>query len=201
MFKDLLKLQLAYKDSDYSRTVVVQKDLSLAFLHEVIQVSFGWLNYHLYNFTDAKGGVYESDADAMDVPLEEGQKMFMAAEVAIGKVLKKAGDKLDYMYDFGDGNEIEITCLNAKADFAATDFASVGPDLVEDSSGFGFTPGIVKLLTKKGRKTAEATACEEWLAAAFGKTPAAVLKEPSADEIRARVWHLHEIICTAFPAK
>ena len=53
MAKDLMKLQLAYRGSDYSRTVVVQKKFSLVFLHEVIQVSFGWLNYHLYNFVDA----------------------------------------------------------------------------------------------------------------------------------------------------
>ena len=94
MVKDLVKLQLAYNGSEYSRTVVVQKQFSLAFLHEVIQVSFGWLNYHLYNFEDAMGTVYESDADAMDLPLDKGQKMLLAAEMAIGKALKKAGDKL-----------------------------------------------------------------------------------------------------------
>ena len=201
MANGLYKLKLAYKGSDYSRTVVVQKKFSLAFLHEVIQASFGWLNYHLYNFVDAKGAVYESDADAMDLPLDKGQKMLLAAEVAIGKVLKKAGDKLDYMYDFGDGNEIEVSCLGTTSDFAVEDFASIGPDLVEDSAGFGFTPGIVKLLAKKGKKSAKAAECEAWLAAAFGKAPSAVLREPSADEIHARVWHLHELVCTALPAK
>ena len=200
MAKDLMKLQLAYKGSEYSRTVVVQKKFSLAFLHEVIQVSFGWLNYHLYNFVDAKGVVYESDADAMDLPLDKGQKMLLAAEVAIGKVLKKVGEKLDYMYDFGDGNEIEITNLGAVSGFDVTDFASVGPDLIEDSGAFGFTPGIVKLLAKKGRKSARAQECEAWLDGAFGKTVRAVLREPSAAEIHARVWHLHELVCTALPA-
>ena len=34
MAKDLMKLQLAYKGSEYSRMVVVQKKFSLAFLHE-----------------------------------------------------------------------------------------------------------------------------------------------------------------------
>ena len=36
---------------------------------------------------------------------------------------------------------------------------------------------------------------------AFGKTARAVLREPSASEIHARVWHLHELVCTALPAK
>ena len=34
MAKDMMKLQLAYKGSEYSRTVVVQTKFSLAFLHE-----------------------------------------------------------------------------------------------------------------------------------------------------------------------
>lgn len=136
--------------------------------------------------------MYESDADAMDLPLDKGQNMLLAAEVDIGKVLKKAGDKLDYMYDFGDGNEIEITNLGAVSGFDVADFASVGPDLVEDSAAFGFTPGIVKLLAKKGKKSAQAQECEAWLDGTFGKTVRAVLREPSAAEIHARVWHLHE---------
>ncbi len=202
MDKDLLlKIRLDYKGSDYSRTVVVQKKFSLAFLHEVIQVSFGWLNYHLYSFEDAKGVIYESDVEAFDIPLGKEQRRLLASEVAIGDALKNVGDTLDYMYDFGDGNEIEVTNLGAVSDFVTSDFASVGPDLVEDAGGFGFTPGIVKLLSKKGRKSAKALDCEDWLAGAFGKTPAAVLREPSADEIHARVWHLHELVYTAFPVK
>lgn len=195
----LLKLKLDYKGADYSRTVVVQKKFTLAFLHEVIQVSFGWLNYHLYNFEDAKGVVYESDAEAFDVPLGKGQRRLLAPEVAIGDVFRKVGDTLGYMYDFGDGNEIEITNLGAVSGFGVSDFASVGPDLVEDAGGFGFTPGIVKLLSRKGKKSAKAQDCEEWLSNAFGKTAAAVLREPSADEIHARVWHLHELVFTAVP--
>ena len=201
MAKDLLKLKLAYKDSEYSRTVVVQKNFSLAFLHEVIQMSFGWLNYHLYNFTDAKGTVYESGVDAMELPLDKGREVLLAAEVAIEKVLKKVSDKLDYMYDFGDGNEIEITYLGAVSDFDVADFASVGPDLVEDSGAFGFTPGIVKLLSKKGKKSVQAQECEAWLEGAFGKTVRAVLREPSADEIHARVLHLHELVRKALLVK
>ena len=78
---------------------------------------------------------------------------------------------------------------------------SVYADFVEDSAGFGFTPGIVKLLSKKGRKSVQAQECEAWLDGAFGKTVRAVLREPSAAEIHARVWHLHELVCTALPAK
>ena len=65
-----------------------------------------------------------------NLPLDKGRKMLLAAEVAIGKVLKKEGDKLDYLYDFGDGNEIAITNLGAVSGFDVADFASVGPDLV-----------------------------------------------------------------------
>ena len=96
---------------------------------------------------------------------------------------------------------IRFTNLGAVSGFDVADFASVGPDLVEDSGAFGFTPGIVKLLVKKGKKSVQAQECESWLDGAFGKTVSAVLCEPSAAEIHARVWHLHELVCTALPAK
>ncbi len=51
------------------------------------------------------------------------------------------------------------------------------------------------------RALCKAQECEAWLDEAFGKTASSVLREPSAAEIHARVWHLHELVCTALPAK
>lgn len=202
MDKTYLKLKLDYRGSDYSRTVDVPKELSLVFLHEVIQVAFGWLNYHEYQFTDAKGNLYEADAEGDDLArLDASRKIVEASGVAIGKLLKKPGDRLLYTYDLGDGNEIEIQCLDVMSTVVGSDFKSVGPDLVEDSAAFGFTPGIVKLLSKKGRKTASAKECEAWLEAAFGKNPQSVLREPYAEEIFNRVWRLISFVYDAFPTR
>lgn len=196
---DVVKVKLAYRGGDYSRTVLVHKDFSLAFLHEVIQESFGWLNYHLYKFVDADGVKYDSGIALEDVSDEMKKNMQMAADVAIGSVLKSEGDKLLYWYDFGDDNEVDVICLGYTDDFYPEEFDSVGPDLIEDSGAFGFTPGIVKLLSGKGRKSAKAIECADWVASAFGKTPESVLREPSASEIHARVWHLHQVVSTALP--
>ncbi len=203
MKKEFLKLKLVYVGTDYSRTVAVPRAFSLAFLHEVIQTSFGWLDYHVHQFTDAKGVRYDRDPEANEIPLEKGEKLLCTADVKIGSVLKKVEDKLTYVYDLGDNNEIEITNLGPIAgEFpVASDFASTGPDMVEDSGALGFTPGIVKLLSKRGKVGKKALECIDWLDAVFGKTPSAVLREPSAGEIEARVMRLVELVITALPAE
>ena len=43
-------------DRIVSRTVVVPGDWSLAFLHMVIQKTFGWLDYHQYDFSKSEKG-------------------------------------------------------------------------------------------------------------------------------------------------
>ena len=48
MAKDMMKLQLAYKGSEYSRTVVVQKRFSLAFLREPSAAEIHARVWHLH---------------------------------------------------------------------------------------------------------------------------------------------------------
>ncbi len=201
MKKEFLGLKFAYVGTDYSRTIVVPRVFSLAFLHEVIQASFGWLDYHVHQFIDAKGVRYDRDPEAIEIPLEKGEKVLCTADVKIEAVLKKKGDTLGYIYDFGDYNRIEITNLGPiPGEFPTpSDFASTGPDLVEDSAALGFTPGIVKLLSKKGKPSKKVLDCINWLDAAFGKTPNGVLREPSASEIEARVMHLVGLVLEALP--
>lgn len=202
MRKDFLILRLESADAGSSRTVVVPKMFSLAFLHEAIQAAFGWLGCHGYQFEDAGGNLYGDgeDGDFTDPPDGRG-KTVAASKAAIGKPLKKSGDTLAYMYDFGDGNEIRVTCLGAAREASADDFASSGPDLLEDSAAFGFTPGVVSLLSGRRRKSARAMECAAWLDSAFGRTPQSVLREPSAEEIAFRIGRLMALVRNALPAR
>ena len=93
-------------DRIVSRTVVVPGDWSLAFLHMVIQKTFGWLDYHQYDFSksekdcERKWTINSEELGDLDDYMESSQ-------TSIIDVLGKKGDKLSYTYDLGDCNEVK----------------------------------------------------------------------------------------------
>jgi hypothetical protein len=83
------------------RRIQIPSAASLGFLHDVIQVAFGWEGYHLNRFQDGRGREWGEPP-----VLDRGG--FMAAaladeeEASIGEVLRAEGAVLEYVYDFGD---------------------------------------------------------------------------------------------------
>lgn len=199
--KDLIKLTLRYRGPEelpkgcvYLRRVVVPSTSSLAFLHEVIQIAFGWMNYHMYQFTKGKVCYVSIDGDS---PFY-GKRF--AKDFAIGEVLPRKGSACVYEYDFSDGNTVDVRCegfVEGDKDMNAF-WESKGVDMVEDSASFGYAPGIVELLTQRP-KSKEAKACIQWLDMAFGFTPSHVLREPTSQEIACRVLHLIQLIMFSLP--
>lgn len=202
MAKGLIKLSLAYRggasapltDDVFVRTVIVPSEYSLVFLHAVIQESFGWLNYHQFAFI--KDGITYDMPESDDIPLEQDERE--AARTPIGLLFSKAGEKCSYEYDFGDSNEVEITYKGSVVEFDDKDFEAVGSNLIEDSAGFGYTQGIIELLTKK-KRTAKAKECIKWLDEAFDLTPEEVLEPPCASSIADRVWKLIDFVQNSIP--
>ena len=167
---NFMQLKMESKQFPIVRTVVLPEECTLAFLHRVIQDAFGWLDYHLYEFTDAKGRRYFD-------PTDEGSELddakpVDATTVALAKVFKKRGDTLDYEYDFGDGNEVGITFVarpkSNRGGFEAC-FESKGPNMIEDSMGLGGTGGVCEIL-RAGRKNKNYRQAVDWLYAAFRLT-------------------------------
>jgi len=78
------------------RRMMVDSGTSLFYLHNYIQLVFGWKNYHLYRFD--KNGVEFSDPR-----LYEGEPVIDVKVIPLDTVLKEPGDSLIYEYDFGDG--------------------------------------------------------------------------------------------------
>lgn len=197
--KPFVKLRLDYVDSDYSRTLVVPQAWSLAFLHEVIQAAFGWLGYHAYAFQGpGERGVRYELPDDCGCSCEDCGRCASPEATAIAEVLGRKGSELTYEYDFGDGNQVLVTSLGAVAKIEPKDFASVGPDLIEDAGGLGFMPGIVKIL-RGSKRGGDYRLCVDWLKAMWNRTPEAVLREPEAGEIAGRVWRLVRAVETAIP--
>ena len=83
------------------RRIQVPSAASLGFLHNVIQVAFGWDGYHLHRFHDGRDREWGEPPDLDD----GGYRAATFAdeeEADLGKVLRAEGAVLEYVYDFGD---------------------------------------------------------------------------------------------------
>lgn len=192
-----IKLKMDFGET-VSRTVVVPADWSLAFLHGVIQSVFGWLDYHQYEFSvpgDAQKRRWTEQIEDLD---DIGMGMCLeSSEMPMSQLLKKKDDKVAYTYDFGDNNEVEITLLGMVKKPNPKEFASNGPDVVEDSAGMGGVEGIVAIAKQgKGRQYKQ---LEDWLWGAFKKRIDDVLDYPNVRDIYTRVFHLVKTASTANP--
>ena len=191
-----LQLKLESKDYPVMREIVLPGEGTLALLHQAIQATFRWLDYHLYEFTDAKGARYaealDDGNDDMDAPPVD------ATTVTLDKVFKKAGTKLDYMYDFGDGNEVEVTFMKkVKPPFLPL-FATEGPYMIEDSRGVGGEKGVWSILKNpKGKDYEEIVS---WLWGAFHLTPEQALYHPTASDIYGKIFKLVKLLGTGTPS-
>jgi len=90
------------------REVEVASFMTLAALHDVLQVLMGWDDYHLWSFELGDRRFEFPDPDGMSfakTPPEDPTR------VTLGGLLTKKGQKLDYNYDFGDDWWVEISVV------------------------------------------------------------------------------------------
>ena len=108
MVKTLRKtyqLKITLKDSKPPiwRRFLIEDSVTLAKLHDALQIIMGWTDSHLHQFVAANNfyGVPNPDFDFSDI-LDE--KKFR-----LSQLLKKEKDSVLYEYDFGDGWRHQIT--------------------------------------------------------------------------------------------
>lgn len=101
-----LKITLAGSTPPVWRRVLVPADIRLDQLHDVVQVSFGWEDQHLHQFS--VGHPYRADT-VYAVPRSDpfgdrsrGPQVVDERRVALRDVAPDVGSKLSYLYDFGD---------------------------------------------------------------------------------------------------
>lgn len=89
-----IKIVLRAVRPPVSRRVQIPGEATLAELHDVVQAAMGWTNSHLHEFDigGARYGQPDPDWDT-DVADETNAKLFRLVGV---------GDKVEYVYDFGD---------------------------------------------------------------------------------------------------
>ncbi len=86
------------------RRIEVASDLGLDDLHDVLQVCFGWQDYHLYRFTTGPehepGVAFACAADLVEA--YEGDQDLPTWDVRVDELLAEPGERLYYQYDYGD---------------------------------------------------------------------------------------------------
>ncbi len=98
----LLKITLI--DSDLWRRVMIPHGFSFSQLHEVIQIIFGWENYHKHEFTAAGIAIVPDEEEDVDFLPEDFK---YESDVSLDIIL--LNEKIiEYAYDFGDGWELTI---------------------------------------------------------------------------------------------
>jgi hypothetical protein len=86
------------------RRIEVASDVGLDDLHDVLQVTFGWQDYHLYRFTTGPehdpGVAFVCAADLAEA--FEGDEDLPTWDVRLDELLAEPGERLYYQYDYGD---------------------------------------------------------------------------------------------------
>ena len=141
---EIATLRIELKDTDplIWRQVEVPTSITLKVLHDIIQITIGWFDYHLWEFTigEQRYGL-PMDQDWGTEPRKQ------AATVRLRDVLKTKSTVIDDVYDFGDYWEHRIMVTNVRAGDPAIAYpryiAGEGAGPPEDCGGI---PGFYDLL-------------------------------------------------------
>lgn len=137
-----IRIELAHTDPPIWREVEAPTSITLKVLHDIVQASIGWFDYHLWEFT-IEGRRY-------GLPMDEDwgtEPRHNAAKVRLREVLKPGRTVINYLYDFGDSWEHRITVTKVRQGDPNIDYpryldgAGAGPP--EDCGG---VPGFYDLL-------------------------------------------------------
>ncbi len=98
-----IQMFLADSDPPIWRRLAVRSDITLARLHDVIQIVMGWEDYHLHQFIlgDDKNPTYYGRPDP-GLGMDWGPQTLSDAKVQLRDVVQRRGFRFFYEYDFGD---------------------------------------------------------------------------------------------------
>lgn len=101
-----LHIQLRGIEPAIWRRVEVPDNFTLRRVHDVIQATFDWFDYHLHQFFVAgrQYGMPEVEGDDWG-----GPRLYSSKNVRLSKLLEWGVESFDYIYDFGDDWIHDIT--------------------------------------------------------------------------------------------
>ncbi len=107
-----IKITLRHLRPPVWRRVQAPDDLTLRRLHDVIQATIGWLDYHLHEF-EVEGRRYgQPEIDGGDI---SGYTLYSDRNIRLRDLSRRGVERFAYEYDFGDGWEHELRIEKALA--------------------------------------------------------------------------------------
>ena len=91
------------------RRLSLPGDVTLDVVHTLFQAAMGWTDSHLHRFQPGIGQGYNQLYFVTEFDEEEGDEGIREDGVRLDQVLRVPGDRLTYLYDFGDGWEHRVT--------------------------------------------------------------------------------------------
>ena len=104
-----LRIELCDSDPLIWRQLEVPTSITLKVLHDVIQATMGWLDYHLWEFTVGQR--------RFGLPMDEDwgtEPRIDVAKVRLREVLTPRKTTISYVYDFGDDWEHRLILTNIR---------------------------------------------------------------------------------------
>lgn len=148
------------------RKVSIPDDFTFLDFHYIIQVALGWQNAHLFEFRDRE---YQSNI-RIGVPYDDFFDPDFAAQtrdashIELSAVFNQAGQKLLYVYDFGDSwvHEITLESITDGKQKTAVCLCGKGACPPEDCGGiWGYED--IKQLFETAPASKQADDCRKWL--------------------------------------
>ncbi|MFM2280099.1 MAG: hypothetical protein RLZZ444_2330 [Pseudomonadota bacterium] len=161
-FTEIATLRIELKDSDPPiwREVEVPTSITLKVLHDIVQVTMGWLDYHLWEFAIA-GQIYglPMDDDWGTAPRK------VASRVRLRDVLSTGTTAIDYTYDFGDNWEHRLTVSDVRQGEPGIPFPRlIGGERDCPPEDCGGIPGFYEMLEARADPThPDHVEITEWL--------------------------------------
>lgn len=144
---EIATLRIELKDTDplIWRQVEVPTSITLKVLHDIIQITIGWFDYHLWEFTIGER--------RYGLPMDEdwgAEPRKQAATVRLRDVLQTKSTVIDYVYDFGDYWEHRITVTNVRSGDPEIAYPHyIAGEVAGPPEDCGGVPGYYELLTAR----------------------------------------------------
>jgi len=91
------------------RRLSLPGNVTLDVVHTLLQTAMGWTDSHLHRFQPGIGQGYDQPYFVTEFDEVEGEEGTREDGVRLDQVLRAPGDRLTYLYDFGDGWEHRVT--------------------------------------------------------------------------------------------